>query len=162
MSRLRSSVVVAVFAALVAGVAAYAQGPGFGRGGPGPFGGRGGFGGPDAAGLPLRQIDLTETQQQQIRDVTQQYRDQNRQAAEQLRMAMDAQRTAVETMPVNEGLIRSTTQAIVEAQTALAIQRARMQSDIFALLTPAQQEQLKKLRVERESRGQQRGARGQQ
>jgi Spy/CpxP family protein refolding chaperone len=75
---------------------------------------------------------------------------------------MEAQRTAVDTMPVNEGLIRSTTQALVEAQTELAIQRARMQSEIFALLTPAQQEQLKTLRAERESRVKQRGGRGQQ
>jgi Spy/CpxP family protein refolding chaperone len=161
MHRFRSFAVVAIFAALVAGVAAYAQGPGFGRGGPGSFG-RGGFGPDGPGGLPLRQLDLTETQQQQIRDVTQQYRDQNRQAGERLRMAMDAQRTAVDTMPVNEGLIRSTTQALVEAQTELAIQRARMQSEIFALLTPVQQEQLKKLRAERESRAEQRGGRRQQ
>jgi periplasmic protein CpxP/Spy len=159
MHRLRSFVVIATFIALVAAVAVYAQGPGFGRGG-GPFGGRGGFG-PDLAGLPLRQLNLTETQQQQIRDVTQQYRDQNRQAAEQLRVAMEAQRTAVDTLPVNEGLIRSTTQSLVEAQTELAIQRARMQADIFTLLTPAQQEQLKKLRAERQAQAPQRGGRGQ-
>ena len=48
----------------------------------------------------------------------------------------------------------STTQALVEAQTELAIQQARMQSEIFALLTPAQQEQAKKLQAEQ--RGQKR------
>jgi len=53
-------------------------------------------------------------------------------------------------------LIRSSTQAMVEAQTELAIQQARMQSEIFALLTPAQQEQAKKLQAEREARMQQR------
>jgi Spy/CpxP family protein refolding chaperone len=65
-------------------------------------------------------------------------------------------------MPVNEGLIRSTTQALADAQTEVAIQRARMQAEMFTLLTPAQQEQAKKLMAERESRAQQpRGRRGQ-
>jgi Spy/CpxP family protein refolding chaperone len=82
----------------------------------------------------------------------QQYRDQNRQAAEQLRTAMDAQRKAVQARPLNEGLIRSTTQALAEAQAEMAVQQARMQSEIFALLTPAQQEQLKKLQAAREAR----------
>ena len=115
-----------------------------------------GFPGGPGGGLPLRELNLTETQQQQIRDVTQQYRDQNRQVAEQLRAAMDAQRKAVQTLPVNEGLIRSTTQALVEAQTEMAIQQARMQSEIFTLLTPAQQEQINKLKAEREARAQER------
>ena len=71
---------------------------------------------------------------------------------------MDAQRKAVQTLPVNEGLIRSTTQALAEAQTEMAIQQARMQGEIFTLLTPAQQEQAKKLQAERETRAQQREA----
>jgi hypothetical protein len=54
---------------------------------------------------------------------------------------------------VNEALIQSTIQALVEAQTELAILRARMQSEIFStVLTPAQQEQATKLRADREAR----------
>jgi periplasmic protein CpxP/Spy len=152
----RSFTITAIVAGLLAVGVAAAQGPGGGRGGrgggPGFPGGPGGPGG----GWPLRELNLSETQQQQVRDVEQQYRDQNRQIGEQLRTAMDAQRKAVETLPVNEGLIRSTTQALADAQTDMAIQQARMQSEIFMLLTPAQQEQLKKLRAEREARAQQR------
>jgi len=152
----RSFTLTAVLAGMLAvGVAAQGPGPG-GRGGRG--GGPGFPGGPD--GLPLRELNLSETQQQQVRDVAQQYRDQNRQIAEQLRTAMDAQRKAIETLPVNEGLIRSTTQALAEAQTDMAIQQARMQSEMFMLLTPAQQDQLKKLRAERESRAKERQANG--
>jgi Spy/CpxP family protein refolding chaperone len=156
-------IVTAVVAALVVAGAAFAQGPGPGRRGADVFG-RGGPGGPGGfgrlGGLPLRALNLTETQQQQVRDVVEQYGEQNRQAAEQLRTAMEAQRKAVEVVPVNEGLIRSTTQAIVEAQTELAVQRARMNGEIFALLTATQQEQLKKLQAEREARVQQRERRG--
>jgi Spy/CpxP family protein refolding chaperone len=155
MKRFHSVIVITLFTALVAGGAAFAQGFG-GRGrGPDGFGGLGGRGGPGGFGLPLQQIELSETQRQQIRDVTQQYRDQNRQAVDQLRAATEAQRKAVETMPLNEGLIRSTTQALADAQTELAIQRARMQGDILALLTPAQQDQLKKVQADREARLQQ-------
>jgi protein CpxP len=158
MTRFRALTITAALTALLAGGAAFAQGPGFsGRrgGGPGLQGGFGVPGGRGGGGLPIRELNLSETQQQQIRDLTQQYREQSRAAAEQLRTAMEAQRKAVETLPVNEGLIRSTTQALVEAQTELAIQQARMQGEIFALLTPAQQDQAKKLQDAREARFQQ-------
>ena len=156
MNRFRALTITAVLTALLAGGAAMAQGPGpGGRRGPGGPGVRGGFGGP-GGGLPIRELNLSDTQQQQIRDVTQQYREQNRAAAEQLRAAMEAQHTAVQTLPVNEGLIRSTTQALVEAQTELGIQQARMQSEIFTLLTPAQQEQARRMQAERAARMEQR------
>ena len=165
MTRFRSLTLTAVLAGLLAGGVAFAQGSGPGRRGPDGFGGRGGFGGPGGpggpGGLPLRALNLTETQQDQVKQLMQQYREQNRTVAEQLRTAMEAQRKAVETIPADEGLIRSTTQALVEAQTEMAIQQARLQSEIFALLTPAQQDQVRKLQAEREARLQtarQRGA----
>jgi protein CpxP len=155
MTRFRSLTITTALIALLAGGAAYGQGRGFGGGRGGPGAGPGLRGGP-GGGLPLRELNLSETQQQQIQDVMQLYREQNRTAAEQLRTAMEAQRKAVETLPVNEGLIRSTTQALVEAQTDLAVQQARMRSEIFALLTPAQREQATKLQADREARVQKR------
>ncbi len=160
MTRFRALTLMAVLAGLLAGGVALAQGPGPGRRGPGGFGGFGGFGGP--GGLPLRALNLTETQQDQIKQVMQRSREQNRNVGEQLRTAAEAERTAVETIPVDEGLIRSTTQALVEAQTEMAIQRARLQSEIFALLTMDQQAQVKKLRADRAQRAQRRFEHGQQ
>ncbi len=157
MTRFRALTLMAVLAGLLAGGVALAQGPGPGRRGPGGFGG---FGGP--GGLPLRALNLTETQQDQIKQVMQRSREQNRNVGEQLRTAAEAERTAVETIPVDEGLIRSTTQALVEAQTEMAIQRARLQSEIFALLTMDQQAQVKKLRADRAQRAQRRFEHGQQ
>lgn len=157
MTRFRALTLTVVLAGLLAGGIAFAQGAGPGRrGGPGGFGGPGpgGPGGP--GGLPLQALNLTETQQDQIKQLTQQYRQQNPNIAEQLRTAMEAQRKSVETMPVDEGLIRSTTQALVEAQTEMAIQQARLRSEIFALLTPEQQAQARKLQAERDQRAQQR------
>jgi Spy/CpxP family protein refolding chaperone len=71
---------------------------------------------------------------------------------------MDAQRKVVETIPVNEGLIRTTTQELAEAQTDAAIEQARILTDTWAVLTPAQQAQVKQLQATREAReGQARG-----
>jgi len=166
MTRFRALTLTAVVAGLLAGGIAFAQGPGPGRrGGPDGFGrigapGRGGPGGP--GGLPLQALNLTEAQQDQVKQLVQQFRTQNQNVGEQLRTAMEAQRKAVETIPADEGMIRSTTQALVEAQTEMAIQQARLQGEIFALLTPDQQAQAKKLQAERNQRAQQQGRRGQQ
>ena len=148
MKRFRSLTLSAVLAVLMAG-AVYAQGPGPGSRGRGPDGGPG-------MGLPLRALNLTDAQQQQIRTMTQQNREQNRAVFQRVRTAMDAQRKAVATIPVNEALIRSTTQELVEAQTEAAIQQARLQTEIFGLLTPEQQADAKKLQTDRQARQQQR------
>jgi Spy/CpxP family protein refolding chaperone len=149
MKRFRSLTLTAVLAVVLAG-AAYAQGPGPGGRGRGADGfGRGG-------GLPLRALNLTDAQEQQIRTATQQNRQQNRALFERVRTAMEAQRKAASTIPVNEALIRSTTQELVDAQTDAAIQQARLQTEIFNMLTPEQQAEAKKLQAERETRQAQR------
>jgi periplasmic protein CpxP/Spy len=152
MTRFRSFTVAAVLTALMAGGAAFAQGPG-GRGGRGA----GGFG--PGGGLPLRALNLTDAQQEQVRTLTQQFRTQNRETAERLHAAMETQRKAVEAIPVNEELIRATTRELAEAQAEVAIQRARLNAEIFGMLTPEQQAEAKKVQAERATRAQQRGER---
>jgi len=151
MKRFRSLTLTAALAVFLAGGAMYAQGPG-----PGGRNGRGlgGFG--PGGGLPLRALNLTEAQQQQVRTLTQQNREQTRAVAQRLRTAMEAQRKAVATIPINEALIRSTTQELAEAQTDMSIHQARLRSELFALLTPEQQAEAKKIQTERETRLQQR------
>ena len=149
MKGFRVLTVTAALAVFLSG-AASAQGPGAGGRGRGPDG----FG--PGMGLPLRALNLSDAQQQQIRTLRQQNRQQSRTALERLRTAADAQRKAVATIPVNEALIRSTTQELVEAQTEVAIQRARLQTEIFGMLTPEQQVEAKKLQTDREARLQQR------
>jgi protein CpxP len=145
MNRFGSLVLIVLAAVLATGLA-FAQGPGLRGRGPGGPGGPG-------AGLPLRELNLTDAQQEQIRTRSQQSRQQNRAAFEKLRTAMEAQRNAVETLPVNESLIRSTAADLAEAQAEVAIQQAHLRADVVALLTPEQQAQLKKLQAERAARG---------
>lgn len=143
MVRRFQMVTLVAVAALFAGAGSlYAQGPGRGPGGP-PRG----FGGEPM--FALRELDLSEAQRQQVRDVMQRYGTQLRDAGNRVMQAFEAQRKAVETIPVNESLIRSTTQELAAAQTEMAIQQARVRTDVFALLTPEQQEKAKKLQADR-------------
>lgn len=160
IGRIRSKALTAAAALVLAagvGVGVYAQGDGPGR--------RGGFGpgGPGRGGFPgLARLDLTDAQREQVRDVMQRYREQMDETGKRLRDAHEAQRAAVETVPVNEGLIRSTTQTLANAQTDMALLRARIHSDVWSLLTPEQQEKAKQLRAQREARMKERVQRRQQ
>ena len=160
MKRMTYFITGAVMAAMLAtGASTYAQGPGFGRRGGGPGGP--GFGGPGLA-LPLRELNLTDAQQQQVQSIRERHRDDARQVAERLRTAMEAQRKAVETVPVNESLIRSTTQELADVQADAAIAQAHARSEILSILTADQRSQLAKLQGDREARAQQLRERGAQ
>ena len=77
------------------------------------------------------------------------------QIGERLRTAADAQRKAVQTTPVDESLIRSTTQALADVQADAAIAQAHVRSEILAILTADQQTQIKKLQDDRQARAEQ-------
>ena len=157
MKKVRSLALMGVLAGALATGSALAQPPIEGGHGRGP---RGGFA--RGGGLELRGLNLTDAQRQQVRTLHEQHREQTQAAATRLRTAMEAQRKAVETVPADESAIRATTQELVEAQTELAIQRAKLHAEVFALLTPEQKEQAAKLRAEREARRSQRDDRVQQ
>lgn len=154
MTRFRNLTAGVLVAGLLAGSgAAFAQDAGPGRpGGPGGRGGRGGPGGPGDFGLPLAQLNLTDSQRQQIRDLTRKRLEAGAQVRERLRAAQDARRAAIETLPVNEGAIRSTTADLMAADTEAAIVQAHLRADIVALLTAEQQDQLKKVQAQRDQR----------
>jgi len=121
----------------------------FAQGGHGPGGdGRGGgFQG-------LQQLNLTDAQRDQVRDIMQRYRNEMQETGRRLRAAHEAQQQAVQTVPVNEGLIRSTTQALAAAETDMALLRARIHSEVWMLLTPDQQAKAKELQDQRAARKQ--------
>jgi protein CpxP len=147
MNRMRDIVTGTVMAALLVTGAALAQGPRGGGRGPGAPGVA--AGGP---GLELRGLNLTDAQEQQVRDIRQQEREGMQALQQKLRAASDAQRAAIQTIPVNEGLIRDTTAALAEVQAELAIRQAHVHSQVWAVLTPAQQAEATRIRAEREGR----------
>jgi len=135
--------------ALLAGGVAMAQGPRAG-GGPGGRGMRGG--GPFGAGLPLRELQLTDAQQEQIRDIRSRHETQLREATSRVETARAAQRKAVEEIPANEAQITALTQDLVQAEVDVAIQASRLNTEVWSVLTPAQQAKAKELRAQRDAR----------
>ena len=125
------------------------RGPGFGPGGPG-------------ARLLLRELALTEAQQEQVRQLTQQNRDQMRGLMERMQTAQDARRKAVEAVPFNETQVRAAMKDLADVEADLAVAEARVQADIYALLTADQQQRLQKLRADREARMKERQGQNQQ
>lgn len=152
MNRIRSLATGVALAALLATSVAYAQGP---RGG-GPYGGGRGGRGPGGPGLALNQLNLTDAQREQVKEIRDRNRDQTQALVKRLDSAAAKQRDAVETLPVNETLITSTSQDLAQAQTEMAIQEARLNSEIWSILTPEQQAQATKLRAERKAQMEQR------
>jgi Spy/CpxP family protein refolding chaperone len=143
-------VTFATLVLLVTGAAAFAQGQGAihrrGPGGPGTHGGLG------AAAFSLGALNLTEAQREQVRQLTQQHREQTRTLMERMRAAQTAREEAVDTLPVDEGRIRAVMEDLAAVQADLAVHQARLHSEIFAILTPEQQEQARQLRAERQAR----------
>ena len=158
MVRFRSVAAGVVLVALLATTVAFAQGP---RGG--GFGGRGGRGfGPGAPGLMLNELNLTDAQREQVREIRDRSREQVQAVSKRLGDLAAKQRQAIETIPVNETLITSATQDLTQAQVEMAIHEARLNADVWAVLTPEQQAKATKLRAERKAQMEQRRQENQQ
>jgi protein CpxP len=150
MNRLRWLTAAVAVVALLAGGLVYAQGPR-----PGRSGGPGGRGPLTGLGVPLRQLQLSDAQQEQVRQIRSRHEAQMRDAMTKLETARRAQHQAVETVPADEAQITSLTQDMVQAEVEAALQAARLNSEIWTVLTPDQQAQVKKLREERQARAEQ-------
>jgi Spy/CpxP family protein refolding chaperone len=108
------------------------------------------------AGLVLGELNLTEAQREQVRQIRDRHRDETRSVADRLAAARDKQQKAVETIPPDEALITSLTQDMVQAEVDAALLQARLNAEVWAVLTPEQQAQATKLRAERQARMDQR------
>jgi periplasmic protein CpxP/Spy len=155
----RALVAAAVAAVLLAGAAvgvmaqpqSGSQGPRMGMqrgpGGPGAMGGRGGF------GLPgLRQLDLSDAQKEQIRNIQQAHRDEARQLAQRTQAAQRELNLAAEGTGVDEANIRDKANALAAVVADRTIHRAKVNAEIFNVLTSEQQEKLREFRAQMQER----------
>jgi len=127
-------------------------GPGGGfTGGPGGFG-RGGFGGPMAL---LRQLDLTDEQRAQVRQVMESHRDEQRAIGERVMAAHRAQEDAVTAPQFDEQVIRTKSAELAAVEADAAVLQAKVHSEVFALLTPEQQAKAAELKAQRQAQAQQ-------
>ncbi len=145
-------------AAIVGTATVFAQG-----GGPG---GQGGFGQHGHMGFDmlggLQPLGLSADQQQQVKNTMASHRDEFKALRDRSRNAHQAQQAAIEQVPVNEDLIRSTSTAVAAADADLAVLRAKVHEQVFSLLTPDQQTKAKQLQADRAARRAQRQAEWQQ
>jgi protein CpxP len=126
-------------------------GPGGFFGGPGGFG-RGGFGGPMAL---LRQLDLTDEQRAQVRQVMDSHRDEQRAIGERVMAAHRAQEDAVTAAQFDEQVVRSKSAELAAVEADAAVLQAKVHSEVFAVLTPEQQARAAELKAQREAQAQQ-------
>lgn len=124
----------------------------FGGDGFGPGFGRGGFRGPLAM---LRQLELTDEQRSQVRQVMDGHRDELRAIGERLAAAHKAQHDAVTAATFDEQAVRAKSAELAEVTADAAVLRAKMHSEVFAVLTPEQQAKAAELEAQREARRQQ-------
>ena len=121
-----------------------------GPGGPGRFfGGPGGFGGPMAM---LRQLDLSEEQRTQVRQIMDGHRDELRAVGERVRAAHQAQNDAVTAAQFDEQAVRSKAAELAAVEADAAVLQAKLHSEVFAVLTPEQQAKAAELKAQREAR----------
>jgi protein CpxP len=150
----RGFIAAALAAVLLAGAAitVMAQ-PQGGPQGPRAGMGRGGPGGPRDFGFPgLRQLDLSEAQREQVKNIHQSHRQEAEQIGERMRTAQRELNDATEGLVVDEANIRAKSTALAAVIADGSIHRAKVNGEIFNVLTSEQQEKLKTLRAEAQER----------
>ena len=121
-----------------------------GRGGPGMRGGPGGPGG--MFGLPLRGLDLTDAQREQVKAVMELHRDEQKAIGDRMRTARKALHEAIAADMLDENAIRAKAIEVGTIEADAAVLQARIHAEVFALLTPEQAKKAKELRTGMENR----------
>jgi periplasmic protein CpxP/Spy len=113
-------------------------------------------GGPGAIALPLRQLNLTEQQRAQVRSIMESHQQEFRANGERMREAHRALHQVVTAPTVDESAIRAASSNLAEVMADGAVLRARVHSEVYALLTPEQRQRATELRQQFEQRRDQR------
>ena len=103
-------------------------------------------------GLPLRALELTDAQREQVRGIMTARQAEFRALRERLRTARQAEQAAVTRVPVDENEVRARVSELSAVQADLAVLRARVHEQVFQVLTPEQQQKARTLSAERHNR----------
>jgi len=134
---------------------------GLGRMGPGGPGMRGGPGGPfGMAGLPLGELNLTDTELDQVKAVVESHRVEQQAIGERMQAARRALQDAITADTFDEAAIRAAVAQSGAVEADAAVLQAKIRAEILALLTPEQAQKAKDLRLQMENRMQMEGDRG--
>ena len=146
----RMSIVIAIagavlFAAVAVGFSQDPQGP---RRGGGFRGGPGGPGPRDGLGPLGRELNLTDEQKAQIKKITESFEESTRSLHEQLRTLHEGEADPF-SGTFDEAAVRAAAEARAKVEVELAVSRAKMMSQIGAVLTADQKAQLAARRQDR-------------
>ena len=125
-------------------------GPGFGPGRRGPGGPMGGV------MMGLRGLDLSEAQRSSIQAIAENHKAEFQAIGERMRAAQKALAEVETAETVDESAIRARVSDRAAVEADAAVLRARVQSEVWALLTPEQQQKARDQRAQRQQRMQQR------
>jgi len=159
LNRIKSVVAAIILAAAFAVPVAIAQSTDDGgrgrRGREGHFGRRGG------EGRIFKQLDLTDAQKAQMKQIREDSREQIRPLAEQIRAKRQEIRQAREGGTVNEALVTQKLTEIAPLEAKLIAERARVHEQMLSVLTAEQRTKLEQMREQFKSRRGERKARKQ-
>ncbi len=122
----------------------FGPGRGFGRGRGGPFG--------PMVMRGLRQLNLTEDQRGQLKSVMDSHKDEFKAIGERMMAAREALGDLVTSDAADVTAIRAKAAAVAVVEVDAALLRARVHAEVFALLTPEQQEKAKAMRGQAKGR----------
>jgi protein CpxP len=96
-------------------------------------------------GLPLRELNLTDAQREQVRTIVDARQTEMRAVGERARAAREALHAATTSPAFDEGLVRARAAELASVDADLAVTQARIFADVFQILTPEQQAKVKEI-----------------
>jgi protein CpxP len=96
-------------------------------------------------GLPLRELNLTEAQREQVRTIVEPHESTMRSVGERAMTARQALHAATTSASFDEGLVRARAAELAAVEADMAVTRARIYADVFQMLTPEQQAKAKEI-----------------
>ena len=145
------AVIVAVLLAAVVGFSQEDRPPG-----PPPEGGfHGGPGPRDGLGPIMHDLNLTDEQKTQIKNIADSFAESTKSLREQLRTLHESEPDPLSGAAFNEAAVRVAAEARAKVQIELEVAHAKMMSQVFGVLTAEQKAQLAAKRQEMEQRRQQ-------
>jgi Spy/CpxP family protein refolding chaperone len=131
-----------------------AGGTGRGRQGFGPPMGRGGFGPPPGVALERldRELAFTDAQKTQIQTLLSEQRDAIKTTIASLTQAHQALDAAILQTPEDDAVLQTRVNDVAQIEAQLQLARAKVESEIFQLLTPDQQQRAQQFVAQMQSR----------
>lgn len=113
------------------------------------------------AGRFFERLNLTDAQKEQIKQIAARHRESTKALRQQMRQARQGggDNGFFNGGTFNESAVRANAQARANAEVEMEVARARMMSEMYAVLTPEQKTQLATERQQREQKRQERRAR---